>query len=502
MLPGSPSFRRNSPRAAILKSALVFVVSSVVAGLSGGSTPARADASCPPPAQVDGIVTAALAAGNVPGASVAIFCGGRMWYVKGYGLRDVASRAPVDENTIFRFGSVTKEFVAVAMLQLASEGKLAITDPVARWYPGITSAGTITVADLLGQVSGYRDYYPLDYVDVEMSQPITVEEIVRRYGSFPLTAPPRTRWEYSNTNFAIAGRIVERTTGSSLQAYMKRSIFDPSKMMRTAFDEPPRADPDRSVGYNSFFGEPPHDEPFEAPAWLNGAAALAGTASDLVRFDVALMHHAILDESSFGRMMTEGVAGGTPTGDGLGVSVDMLNGHRIAGHGGNVIGFASYDLMAPDDDVAVAVLTNSYEAPAGAIASRLLRTMLTAPPAVATVAPTLVGAVAAPSPTPVPPAGEDEFRGWIAHLQAGRPDYAQMTPDFRRFMDAAMVPRARDALEPLGVPQSVAIGGRSERGGFVVTGGAIRFATRSVYAVMFQAPDGRVAEFLLFPILQ
>jgi CubicO group peptidase (beta-lactamase class C family) len=72
-----------------------------------------------------------------------------MWYVKGYGLRDVASGAPVDENTIFRFGSVTKEFVAVAILQLASEGKLTITDPVARWYPGITSAGTITVADLL-----------------------------------------------------------------------------------------------------------------------------------------------------------------------------------------------------------------------------------------------------------------------------------------------------------------------------------------------------------------
>jgi len=155
--------------------------------------------------------------------------------------------------------------------------------------------------------------------------------------------------------------------------------------------------------------------------------------------------------------------------------------------------------MAPDDDVAVAVLTNSYEAPAGAIASRLLRTMLTAPPAVATVAPTLVGAVAAPSPTPVAAGRRGRVSGMDCALQAGRPDYAQMTPDFRRFMDAAMVPRARDALEPLGVPQSVAIGGRSERGGFVVTGGAIRFATRSVYAVMFQAPDGRVAEFLLFP---
>ena len=436
-----------------------------------------------------------------------MFCGG-MWYVKGYGLRDVASGAPVDENTIFRFGSVTKEFVAVAILQLASEGKLTITDPVARWYPGITSAGTITVADLLGQVSGYRDYYPLDYVDEEMSQPITVEEIVRRYGSFPLTAPPRTRWEYSNTNFAIAGRIVERTTGASLQAYMKRSIFDPSKMMRTAFDEPPREDPDRSVGYNSFFGEPPHEEPFEAPAWLNGAAALAGTASDLVRFDVALMHHTILDEPSFGRMMTEGVAAGTPTGDGLGVSVYVLNGHRVAAHGGNVIGFASYDLLAPDDDVAVAVLTNSYEAPAGAIARRLLRTVLTVPPAVATVGPTVVGAFAAPSPTsapspaPVPAAGEGAFRGWIAQLQSGRADFAQMTPDFRRFMDAVMIARARDALEPLGVPRSVAIGGRSERGGFVVTGATISFATRSVYAVMFQATDGKVAEFLLFPMLQ
>jgi len=475
-------------------------------GLTGGG---EAPPACIAPADVDRIVGDALRDSGVPGASVAIVCGDRIVYAQGYGLRDVAKRSPVDANTIFRFGSVTKQFVAAATVMLADDGKLSLDDRVSRWYPAANSAGEISVADLLNQVSGYRDYYPLDYVDLEMARPITEDGIIARYGAYPLTAPPRTRWEYSNTNYTLAGRIVERTSGALLQAFLRKRVFAPLGMTRTAFDEPPRADPDRATGYNSFFGEPPHKDAFEAPKWLNGAGALAGTANDLARWDAGLMRHTVLSADAFRKMTTERMLpGGMHTGYGFGFDVTKLSGHRIVSHGGAVIGFATANVMAPDDGMGVVIVMNTYEAPAGTIAFRLLRRMLAHDQPAAL--PSSPGpSPSFPAPSPAPPAastpGADGpagvIRAWIPRLQTGDYDVSQMTPDFRTLMNRTNAERARAVLAPLGPVRTVEFRGTFPRGGMLVSIARVVFASRAFQAILYQIPDGRVAELFLMPEL-
>jgi CubicO group peptidase (beta-lactamase class C family) len=161
-------------------------------------------------------------------------------YARGYGFRDLTKREPVDPNTIFRFGSVSKQFTAAALLMLQQDGKLSLAEPLATWFPRVTSASDVRLEDVLSQVSGYRDYYPLDYVDLEMSRPASEASIAKEYGRLPLTAEPRTRWEYSNTNYLFAGLVAERVSGSSLGTLLALRIFAPLGMTRTLYDEPYR----------------------------------------------------------------------------------------------------------------------------------------------------------------------------------------------------------------------------------------------------------------------
>jgi len=259
-----------------LRAALVFAVLSCVAALSGGTGAGKG-----------GCVVSSAGAGrwyrygplwrpgNAPGAvgrdfSAAAACG----MVKGYGSATSPSpRARGTRNTIFRFGfGSQKEFVAVAMLQLASQGKLAITDPVARWLSRPSRVPEpITVADLLGPSGGpYRDYYPLDYVDVgKCRSPITGGGDRRAYGSFPLHRPrPRTRLGVQQTRTsAHRRRIWSARRAHPCRRHESETFSILRKLLRTAFDEPPAGRPriGRS-GYIRFSASRRMRNPFEAPA--------------------------------------------------------------------------------------------------------------------------------------------------------------------------------------------------------------------------------------------
>jgi D-alanyl-D-alanine carboxypeptidase len=441
---------------------------------------------------------------QTPGASIAIVRDDRIAYVKGYGYRDLARRLPVDTNTIFRFGSMTKQFVAGAALLLAQDGRLRLDTPIARWYPKATGARAIELEDLLALQAGYRDYYPLDYVDNEMAKRVATDAIVREYGEAPLTAPPRTRFEYSNTEYTMAGGIVAKVAHEPLQTLLETRIFAPLHMTRTAWDEPLRPVADRATGYDSYFTELQHHDAFEAPNWLNSAAALAGNASDVARWDIALLRGSLLHANSVRRMTTGHILmpGNVHTSYGLGFFATARNGHRVFGHGGNVIGFASANEVAPDDRTAVVVLTNSYEAPAGDIARALLIELV---PALAP--PTLARPAASASPgaratTPAPSAREQHavatIRRWLRWLATGQEPRAQMTADFRALMDPVNVARARNGLAGLGSVRTVAYEGSSPRGGLVVSSASVRFAHGNASAVLYETPAGKVAEIMLF----
>src|SRR5206468_610455 len=171
-------------------------------------------------AQLDSIITQAVAEKHVVGLSVGVMQNGRVVLAKGYGVSDVSSRAPVTPQTMFAIGSVTKQFTCSLALMLAEQGKLSFSDPVSKWYPNLTRARDITLLDIGGHLSGYRDYYPLDFVDQEMLKPATADEIITRYATRPLDFPPRSRYSYSNTGFLILGRVVERVSGQPFGAFL------------------------------------------------------------------------------------------------------------------------------------------------------------------------------------------------------------------------------------------------------------------------------------------
>jgi D-alanyl-D-alanine carboxypeptidase len=452
-------------------------------------------------AKIDAVVQNDMRAAATPGVSLAVVRGTRVVYAKGYGFKSLTTRAPVDPQSIFRYGSVTKEFTAAEMVLLQRAGRLSLSDPISRWLPNATAAADVRIVDLLNMVSGYRDYYPLDYVDLEMARPTSMAAIAREYEAFPLTAPPRRRPEYSNTNYLFAGLIAERVTGQSIGDLLRDRLLVPAGMTHAFYDEPQRVAADRATGYNSYFTEPPHEDALEAPDWLNAAGALAGTATDLARWDIALMRNAILSRAEFATMTTDRILmpGNRDTHYGLGLQVETRNGHRIVSHGGNVMGYAASNALAPDDGVAVVVLTNSYEAPAEEFGSDVLDVVM---PALAHRSPARQPTPRPSAPPPLTPAQQGAMAlmsTGLAALRAGVLPASLMTPDFAALMDATNRGRAKTTLARLGPTRRLEFLERDTRGGLYVTAASARFRFGTRTALLYATPDGRIAELFLFP---
>src|SRR5947209_15665446 len=172
----------------------------------------------------------------------------------GYGVRDVSTKNPVTPQTMFAIGSVTKQFTCSALMLLVEQHKLSLTDPVSKWFPNLTRAKDITLRDLGGHLSGYRDYYPLDFVDREMQRDETADQIITEYATRPLDFEPRSRYSYSNTGFLILGRVIEKASGQPFQQFVGQSIFKPLALNRTQYDPKMEtgAAADMARGHTSF----------------------------------------------------------------------------------------------------------------------------------------------------------------------------------------------------------------------------------------------------------
>ena len=154
-------------------------------------------------AAIDAYVAAQVQEKGYVGLSLAIARDGQIVFAKGYGKSSLEPPADVGVDTPFAIGSITKQFTCACIFLLAEEGKLSVQDPVAKYYPNLTRAADITLYDLMSHVSGYPDYYPLDFVDRRMLKPIDVDKLIQEYAGGKLDFDPRTRWSYSNTGYMI-----------------------------------------------------------------------------------------------------------------------------------------------------------------------------------------------------------------------------------------------------------------------------------------------------------
>src|SRR5690242_2209574 len=222
--------------------------------------------------QIDSIIRRNVAEKQIVGVSVGIMQNGQIVFARGYGVANVASSAPVTPRTMFAIGSVTKQFTCSSLLMLQEQKKLSVDDPLSKYYPQLTRAREITLKDLGGHLSGYRDYYPLDYVDREMAKAEPADTIIMRYATRPLDFDPRSRWSYSNTGYLILGRVIEKVSGEPIGSFFQAHIFTPLRLERTKYEPAPNGT-DMATGYTSFGLSDPIPAVPEAKGWAGAAGA-------------------------------------------------------------------------------------------------------------------------------------------------------------------------------------------------------------------------------------
>jgi CubicO group peptidase (beta-lactamase class C family) len=246
---------------------------SPVAPASPPAAPALASLS---PADLDAFIGAIVTAQRAIGVTVGVMHNGTVIFIKGYGLANTATKAPVTPDTLFAIGSVTKQFTCAVALQLEQEGQLSFEDRVARYDATLTRARDITLADLGGMLSGYRDYYPLDFVDRPMAKARPSGDIVRDFASRPLDFEPRARYSYSNTGYLLLGEIAALAGREPFAEALQRRLLTPLGLAQTRY-EPARGGPGMAEGYTPLgLGDAEPAIP-EGEGWIGAAGGLLST---------------------------------------------------------------------------------------------------------------------------------------------------------------------------------------------------------------------------------
>lgn len=428
--------------------------------------------------RVDSIVRQVLATTGVPSATVAVVRDGRLAYAQAYGAARLEPRVPALPSMRYSIGSISKQFAASCILLLQQEGKLSLDDPVARFLPGLTRAGEVTIRELLSHTSGYQDYWPQDYVPQLMQRPISTDSIMTRWARRPLDFDPGMRWQYSNTNYVIAGAIVEKVGGMPFFDFLSSRILVPLGMRSAVNSDAGPLPPSDPTGYMSYGIGPLHPAPAEGSGWMFAAGELAMTASDLARWDISMMDRSLLAPASYRQLETEVLLkNGVGTGYGLGVDVGLDAGHRVLSHGGEVSGFTASNRVYPDDRAAIVVLTNQdATTAAGAISQAIGRLLFAVQDA------TTRAKVA-------------EARRIFEGLQRGTIDRSLFTEDANAYFDDVALHDFATTLGPLGTPQAFVQIVEEGRGGMLERVFRVTFPGRTLRVWTYEMPDGKLEQY-------
>ncbi len=441
------------------------------------------DALSPALAQkIDAACNQILMVSGVPSASIAIVMDGRIAYLHAYGKARLSP--PMDAQTSMRYsiGSISKQFTAAAILLLAEEGKLSLDDSVARYLPDLTRANEVTLRMVLSHTSGYQDFWPEDYVMISMMAPATAKHILDVWGKKPLDFDPGTQWQYSNTNYVIAGQIVEQVSGMPLMSFLEKRIFTPLAMEGVFNSDASRLPATDPVGYYRHALGPLRPAPQEGAGWMFAAGELAMPARDLALWDISMIDRSLLKQASYAQMVTPVLLkNGKNSGYGLGVFLKTTDGRAVIEHDGEVSGFVSENLVFPQDRAAIVVLTNEDASPAAITIGRRLTP--------------LVLGVESPRPSKAEALALTIFTG----LEDGRLDRTLFTPNCNGYFTPEAIQDFASSLKPLGPPLSFHQQRQEARGGMIFRSFTAEFPDRKLTITTYEMPDGKLEQYLVIP---
>jgi D-alanyl-D-alanine carboxypeptidase len=371
---------RTSVRTSVVTAAL-FLTNAVAAQAPSRAVIAQRLDSIAGAAVAGGNVAGlAVAGGNVAGLAVAVVKGRDTLLFKGYGFADLENRVPVTPATVFRIGSVTKQFTSAAIMQLVEESKLSLDDDITKYVPNAPVHGqTILVRQLLNHTAGIPSYTDVAGFDGVARLDLSHDSLLAVVAHDSLQFEPGTHMYYSNTGYFLIGMIIEKVTGRTYGDYLASKFFAPYGMTATTYCETRKLIPHRAQGYDKIPSGLINAEPLSMDLPY-AAGSLCSTIGDLVSWTTRLNSGGVANARSW-REMTTPVAlpSKRPMSYAFGLRPDTIGTHRLIGYDGGINGFVSFVMHLPADTLTVVVLSNTSPAPAVGIAKDLARAVLGLP---------------------------------------------------------------------------------------------------------------------------
>lgn len=412
-VPFAPRFR--GARLPAVLSALILS-SALVAG-AGAQTPDRplpALEPAPVQAVVDSIAREALSQGQAAGMSVAVARGDQVLARGYYGSMELELDIATRPESVYEIGSVTKQFTAAAVLQLAEGGALDLDGDLTDYLPDYPTGGrTLPVRRLLDHTSGITSYTALPEFRLLSIRHVPRDTLVATFASRPFDFEPGEAAIYNNSAYYLLGLVIEAVSGQEYAEYVEENLFLPAGMTRSSYCSETRITPGKAKGYSWTGEELVHRDPI-VHSHPYAAGSLCSTTLDLVAWNRALHGGRILGEEAHRTLVTGGTLNdGTVLRYGGGISLTPLQGHRAWHHGGGINGFLSHLAYLPDHDLSVVVLVNTAGPVApGAVAGQIVAALL--------------GSEQTPEPQPLPRPAE-HYEGSYEGIGLGNPIRIQVS---------------------------------------------------------------------------
>lgn len=327
-------------------------------------------------AKADAYLKSVFPAGG-PGAAVIVTDDGKTVYSGARGLADVKTKTPITPATVFRMGSITKQFSSAVMLQLVAEGKVSLDDKLSKYLPDFPKPGAdATIAQLLNHTVGVQSYTNIPgwmADEKNTDRAYSTEQMIALFKDLPSPSKPGEEFSYNNSGYVLVGAVIEKVTGKAWHEAIDERVVKPLGLKTVRYGVYEAATPRMAKGYTRGEKEvePARKLHMSVP---HAAGALIGSVEDLAKWSQALHHGKVVPAALYARMIAPTrLPGGKVEDFGFGIGPRKVRGHPAIGHGGGIFGFSTDSIYIPQDDIFVAVFTNSDQPAAdpGAVMQRL-----------------------------------------------------------------------------------------------------------------------------------
>lgn len=315
--------------------------------------------------EIDKFISKQVSDQKITGLSIGIIVNGKIVMAKGYGLANVEHKIPASQNTVYKIGSLSKQFVATGIMTLIQSGKIKLTDTVTKYFKDAPATwSNITVRHLLNHTSGLVRESPA-------FQPMLLQHdtvLIKAAYKVPLVFATGTRWQYCNLGYFMLADIMRQVSGKSFQQYMQEEVFSKHGLSTiqptsTKMIVLQRADGYISAGKDSLFNATDYIA-------FRPSGAFLSSINDMLKWEMLIQDAQVLSKQSWQQMWTDTVRIDPAKAEyyGYGWNVTNFKNRILVNHGGSLPGFRSIYYRFPADKTAIIILTNTDHTNASVIA--------------------------------------------------------------------------------------------------------------------------------------